>query len=210
MRFIDYWDEAASWLSRSDEALARLIAAHRGERLSGSGDAWRTLANAVVGQQISVQAAAGIWRRLNEGFPGLSCERIAAAGVDALKACGLSTRKAEYLGGIAAAFVDGSLAPGCFDGMDDETVKARLVGLRGIGPWTAEMFMIFHLHRPDVLPLGDIGLQRAASRLYRWPEGEPAQELKKRLSEAAEAWRPFRTVAVWYLWRDLDAEPVVY
>jgi len=206
----EYWDVAAEALAGSDAVLATLIKRHRGERLSGSGDSFTTLANAIVGQQISVAAASGIWGRLEKRFPGMAPPDLAAADIDTLRACGLSGRKAEYIRGIAQAFVRGDYSSGSFDALDDDQVRERLCALRGVGPWTAEMFLIFHLHRPDVLPLGDIGLHRAAQKLYGWPADEPSAETKKRLLEAGEAWRPWRTVAVWYLWRDLDAEPVVY
>lgn len=207
---MEYWDEAAGELSRRDAVLARVIEKFSGDRLRGSGDAFRTLANAIVGQQISVAAAAGIWRRLLERFPGPSAEAVAAAFPEDLRACGLSVRKAEYLSGIARTFLDGGLDDDKLAAAPDDEVRASLCALRGVGPWTAEMYLIFHLRRPDVLPLGDIGLHRAARRIYGWPDGEGAEATKKRLVEIGETWRPWRTVAVWYLWRELDAEPVVY
>lgn len=207
---MDYWDEAAKSLRDRDEVLRVLIDRHSGERLTGSGDAFRTLANAIVGQQISVAAAAGIWNRVTERFPGLEPSEIVASSADSLRSCGLSVRKAEYLQGIAHAFAAGELSESNFDRWSDDEVRERLCALRGVGPWTAEMFLIFHLRRPDVLPLGDIGLHRAVRRLYRWPDGYSLSETRARLLELGETWRPWRTVAVWYLWRDLDAEPVVY
>lgn len=207
---MDYWDTAVRELSERDSVLAALMDKHRTERLSGSGDAFTTLANAIVGQQISVAAAAGIWKRLAAAYPGMRPAALAAAPVDELRSRGLSARKAEYLRGVAAAFSSGELSDGLLAALDDGAVRERLCSLRGIGPWTAEMFLIFHLRRPDVLPLGDIGLQRAAARLYGFPEREGRNATIERLSVLAETWRPWRTVAVWYLWRDLDAEPVVY
>jgi len=206
----DYWDEASSALGGRDPLLGTLIERHRGARLSGSGDSFTTLANAIVGQQISVAAAAGIWGRLSSGFPGMHPKDIAGADFDTLRSCGLSGRKAEYLQGIAQAFLREDYSPQSFDTLTDDEVRARLCGLRGVGPWTAEMFLIFHLHRPDILPLGDIGLHRAARKLYGWPDDETMAATRLRLAELGEAWRPWRTVAVWYLWRDLDVEPVVY
>lgn len=206
----DYWDDASSALASRDPLLGGLIQRHRGARLSGSGDAFTTLANAIVGQQISVAAAAGIWGRISSQFPGLAPADIAAAEMDVLRGCGLSRRKAEYLKGIADAFLRDDYSPRSFDMLDDAGVRTRLCALRGVGPWTAEMFLIFHLHRPDVLPLGDIGLHRAARKLYGWPEDGNTANAAARLSALGESWRPWRTVAVWYLWRDLDIEPVAY
>lgn len=207
---MDYWDDASRELRQRDEVLDVLIERHRGERLTGSGNAFRTLANSIVGQQISVAAAAGIWRRLNDRFVEMSPESIAIADLETLRGCGLSKRKAEYLRDIALAFSSGTFLDARFDTWSDDEVRARLCALRGVGPWTAEMFLIFHLRRPDVLPLGDVGLHRAARRLYQWPDDETRDDTVRRLSELGESWRPWRTVAVWYLWRDLDAEPVVY
>ena len=206
----DYWDEASSVLGGRDGLLAGLIDRHRGDRLSGSGDAFTTLANAIIGQQISVAAASGIWGRLSGLFPRLRPEAIASAASDELRSCGLSGRKVEYLQGIAGAFLRDDYSPASFDVLDDDEVRERLCALRGVGPWTAEMFLIFHLHRPDILPVGDIGLQRAAGRLYGWPAGDGPAATRSRLSALGESWRPWRTVAVWYLWRDLDVEPVIY
>lgn len=207
---MDYWDEASRVLGERDGVLAELIERHRGERLSGSGEAFRTLANAVTGQQISVAAAAGIWKRLTDRYPRFLPADLAGADPEDLRACGLSRRKIEYLQGIAAAFDSGAVSEDEFELWSDDELRSRLCRLRGVGPWTAEMFLIFHLRRPDVLPLGDIGLHRAAARLYGWPEGEPTAAIRERLVALGETWRPWRTVAVWYLWRDLDAEPVVY
>ncbi|MBN2875384.1 MAG: DNA-3-methyladenine glycosylase 2 family protein [Spirochaetales bacterium] len=206
----EYWDAAAVFLSHNDAVLATLIERHRGERLSGSGDAFRTLVNAIVGQQISVTVASAIWSRLVARFPRIDPETLASADPQNLRLCGLSARKVEYISGLATDFLRDDYSPDSFDRLDDDAVRQRLCALRGIGPWTAEMFLIFHLHRPDVLPLGDIGLHRSAQRLYGWPADEAPSDTKKRLAELGEAWRPWRTVAVWYLWRDLDAEPVVY
>ncbi len=201
-----YWDEACRELSRRDPTIGRLIETHRADVLRGSGDAFQTLLNAIVGQQISVAAAAGIWQRLRAAFPRLTPVSIAAADPAQLRAIGLSRRKVEYVHGVARAFIDGALDAAGWATMADDDVRDELVALRGIGPWTAEMMLIFHLQRPDVLPLGDIGLVNAAARLYAWNGGPP----KERLLRHAELWRPWRTVATWYIWRDLDAEPVVY
>lgn len=207
---MEYWERATQELSRRDAVLAPVIEKFAGDRLRGSGDAFRTLANAIVGQQISVAAAAGIWRRFLERYPGPTAEAVAAADAEELRSCGLSIRKVEYLLGIARATLDGTLDDRKLSAASDDEVRATLCALRGVGPWTAEMYLIFHLRRPDVLPLGDIGLHRAARRIYRWPEGEDAARTRQRLLELGETWKPWRTVAVWYLWRELDVEPVVY
>ncbi len=208
---MDYWDTAVRELGDRDPLLGVLIRGYPAEdRLRGSGDPFMTLANAIVGQQISTAAAEGIWRRLNDRFSDFSVTRIAQATVEELRACGLSARKAEYLRGIAEAVVQGALDLTALEAEDDDTVRGRLCALRGIGPWTSEMFLIFHLRRPDVLPVGDIGLVRGCQRLYGWPEDIPAAELRERVRAHGELWKPWRTVATWYIWRSLDANPIVY
>lgn len=178
--------------------------------LRGSGDAFRTLVNAIVGQQISVAAAAGIWSRLTAAYPSLEPTRLQQAPVQTLRELGLSGRKAEYIRGVAAAFASGDLDDARWTTMSDDEIRDELVALRGIGPWTAEMVLIFHARRPDVLPLGDIGLVNAAARLYGWEETVSNADRREQLAEYAERWRPWRTVATWFIWRDLDAEPVIY
>ena len=206
-----YWQEARTHLYRTDAVLSRLIDRHGADTLRGSGDAFRTLINAIVGQQISVAAADSIWRRLLATIVPFEPHRLATTPPDQLRALGLSQRKAEYALGIAQAFASGSIDPSQWPQMDDETVAAQLTALRGVGPWTAHMMLIFHLHRPDVLPLGDIGLVNAAARLYDWEVVAPdLRSRQQRLQAHADRWRPYRTVATWFIWRDLDAEPVVY
>ncbi len=201
-----YWARACDELASRDEILRRLIAVHRDDVLRGSGDAFRTLVNAIVGQQISVAAAAGIWRRLTGAHPRLTPRALAEADAADLRAAGLSTRKTEYIQSIASAFVDGRINPSAWSSMKDDELRDELVAYRGIGPWTADMVLIFHARRPDVLPLGDLGLVNAAARLYGW-DGASRTE---RLRQHAERWRPWRTVATWFIWRDLDADPVIY
>ncbi len=206
----EYWDRACRELSDRDEILRDVIATYRDERLQGSGDPFRTLLNAITGQQISVTAAERIWSRLLEMLPGLTPGYVLQSGPEDLRAVGLSRRKTEYIRGIAEAFEAGTVDPDTWSDMDDGEIRDQLISLRGVGPWTAEMMLIFHLQRPDILPVGDLGLVNGASRLFGW-EGD--LDLKQRielLRERAERWKPWRTVATWYIWRDLDAEPVVY
>lgn len=206
-----YWQEACRDLARRDPVIARLIAEHPGEAVRGSGDPFRTLLNAIVGQQISVAAADGIWGRLTTAFPSLTPRAVAAADEAELREVGLSARKAEYAVAAASAFEDGRVAPGRWHTMSDDEIRAELTALRGVGPWTADMMLIFSAHRPDVLPLGDIGLVNAAARLYGWNREAPAAAaLRERLREHAEAWRPWRTVGTWYVWCDLDEDTVIY
>lgn len=206
------WDRACRDLALADPVLGALFPRFPGEILGGSGDAFQTLANAIVGQQISVKAGASIWARLEAHTGAVRPGAILASDDAALRACGLSGRKVEYLRGIAEAFSDGRIDPKRWPAMDDEAVITELTGLRGIGRWTAEMYLIFHLGRLDILPLDDIAFLRGCARLYAWDDLTDAGRsvLARRVAQHAERWRPWRTVAVWYIWRTLDPEPVVY
>ncbi len=201
-----YWRRATTELSRRDGVMRGLIERYGPEGLTGRNDAFGTLARAIVGQQISVQAADKVWRRLETFLGEVTAVRVAASSSAGMLKCGLSRQKVEYLMTLAGNFVDGTLGPDRWVGLDDEAAIADLVRLRGIGRWTAEMFLIFHLLRPDVLPLGDLGLRKAIDRHYG--DGEALSEA--RLGRIAESWKPWRSVATWYLWRSLDPEPVVY
>ena len=209
-----YWNEATAALMRRDRVLRRLIRSYPGIHLQRRSDAFTALARAIVGQQISVKAADAIWGRfvaLVSTAPSLSFPRLAPATVTtaelvALRRCGLSQSKAEYLTDLAAHFTSGRLDPNHWKALDDEALIEALVDVKGIGRWTAEMFLIFHELRADVLPVDDIGLQRAIAVHYN--RGERLTPVAMR--ELAQRWQPYRSVATWYLWRSLDPIPVEY
>jgi len=206
----EYWDAACKHLKRSDRVMRRLIPRFGEVRLTSRGDAFTTLSRSVVGQQISVKAAQSVWNRFSElarpnGGP-LSPQVVAGLEVDALRGAGLSARKAEYLLDLATYFAGGRLHVNQWSQMPDELIIEELIEIRGIGRWTAEMFLIFHLMRPDVLPLDDLGLIKGISLNYF--SGESVSRAEAR--EVAEAWAPYRSVATWYLWRSLDPLPVDY
>ena len=209
-----YWDEAARELSRRDRVLRRVIRTHSGVHMKRRTDPFTTLARAIVGQQISVKAADSIWRRFvaavdpapSRNFPRLVAASVAGADPAALRACGLSLRKVEYLTDLAGHFVSGKLDPKRGKRLDDEALIVALTDVKGIGRWTAEMFLMFHELRPDVLPVDDIGLQRALAIQYNG--GEPLP--REAMFAVADLWRPWRSVATWYLWRSLDPIPVEY
>ena len=202
----DYWAEAVDQLRAADPALGRVIEGCGEGGLVCRDDPFVTLARSIVGQQISVRAAATIWSRLEEAVDAVTPEAVSKAGVDRLRGAGLTRQKSSYLHDIAGAFAGGDMGPHVWSDADDEAVIEALCGLRGVGRWTAETFLIFHLLRPDVLPLADIGLRRAVAMTYRSGEETTADHV----AEIAEAWRPWRSVATWYLWRSLDPEPVAY
>jgi DNA-3-methyladenine glycosylase II len=180
--------------------------------LATRGDPFATLASSIVGQQISVRAADAVWGRLTTACD-IAPATLARTRPATLRRCGLSARKVEYLKDLARHFASGHIDPARFPAMDDEAIVAELTEVRGIGRWTVEMFLIFNLLRPDVLPLDDIGLLRAIGRYYF--AGEEAATLlrgdgRRRVAGLAEAWAPWRSVATWYLWRSLDPVPVEY
>ena len=202
----DYWPQAIAHLAASDPVLGRIIADYPGETLHGRDDPYGTLARAIVGQQISVVAAQAVWLRMEESLGMVQADRVADATVEALRGCGLSRPKIRYLQDLALNFLDGSLDPDGWAALDDDAVIAELTLIKGVGRWTADMFLIFTLLRSDVLPLGDIGLQRAMGTHYKGSGKLTAAEMES----IAEAWRPWRSVATWYLWRSLDPLPVEY
>ena len=207
-----YWDRATRALGRRDPVLRGLIRAYPGIHLQRRADPFTTLARAIVGQQISVRAAQTIWDRLAAATEGagdpvrLDPARVGRTRLPTLRRCGLSERKAAYVRDLARHFTTGRLDPAAWPMLDDEALIERLVDVKGIGRWTAEMFLIFHLMRPDVMPLDDLGLLRGISLNYF--SGEPVSRAEAR--ELGEAWAPYRSVATWYVWRSLDPLPVDY
>jgi DNA-3-methyladenine glycosylase II len=200
-----YWVTAKEELSAADSVLAEVIARNEEPVLSSKGDLFLNLVSAIVSQQISTTAARTIWGRF-EGLVGeVHPKSVLSRSHEELRGCGLSGRKAEYILEIAEAWQNG-YADINWDGLSDEEVMDALVELRGVGTWTAEMVLIFTLLRPDVFPVGDIGVVRAVERLYS--EGERMSN--DELIAKSQDWRPWRTVATWYLWRSIDPEPVQY
>jgi len=205
-----YWDEACKHLAKRDRVMRKLIPKFGDVRLQSRGDAFTTLARSIVGQQISVKAAQTVWDRftalMQDASAGLLPAGVLSLGAQRIRAAGLSARKAEYLCDLAQHFESGTVHVDQWLRMDDEAIIEELVAIRGIGRWTAEMFLIFHLMRPNVLPLDDIGLLKGISVNYF--SGEPVSRAEAR--EVGDAWTPFRSVATWYIWRSLDPLPVEY
>jgi DNA-3-methyladenine glycosylase II len=201
-----YWNEACKALAKQDPVLKQLIEEYSDARLRSRGSAFETLLRAIVGQQISVKAAQAVWSRFEDKVGVVTVEAVLAQGPAALRSCGLSRQKVDYIRDLARHFESGVINPRQFRSLDDEELIKRLCDVRGIGRWTAEMFLIFHLRRPDIYPLQDIGLIRAVEKHYLG--GQRAS--KDEVVAAGEPWRPWRTVATWYLWRSLDPFPVEY
>ncbi len=206
----DYWDEACKHLSKRDRVMRKLIPMLGEGRLQSRGDAFTTLARSIVGQQISVKAAQSVWDRFISLMPSgpahVQPGGVLALSTEGMRGAGLSGRKVEYLSDLARHFQSGQVHVQQWQQMDDEAIIDELVAIRGIGRWTAEMFLIFHLMRPNVLPLDDLGLIKGISVNY--VSGEPVSRAEAR--EVGDAWAPFRSVATWYIWRSLDPLPVDY
>ncbi len=201
-----YWLQATTALTAADPVLRTLVPTYNHCGLKSRGDPFSTLVRSIVGQQISVKAADSVWQKLVTTIALVTPQAVLATTPEALQSCGLSRRKIEYLQDLALHFLTGALKPERWHALADEAVIQELTGVRGIGRWTAEMFLIFSLLRPNVLPLDDIGLQRAVSNHYA--AGQPVS--KSDIRKIAERWQPWRSVATWYLWRSLDPLPVEY
>jgi len=199
----EYWDKACADLMKRDRILKKLIPKFGPVHLINHDDPFTTLARSVVGQQISVASAQAMWKRVELACPKQVPQQFIKLGHEKLQACGLSKRKTEYILDLAQHFVSGALHVDSWTSMEDEAVIAELTQIRGIGRWTAEMFLIFNLSRPNVVPLDDPGLIQAISVNYF--SGEPVTRSEAR--EVAANWEPWRTVATWYMWRTLD--PVI-
>ena len=205
-----YWDDACKHLSKRDRVMRKLIPQFGEGRLQSRGDAFTTLARSIVGQQISVHAAQAVWDRfaalMSQPSTQLRPTEVLALDASTIRAAGLSARKVEYLRDLALHFGSGAVHVGQWQQMDDEAIIDELVAIRGIGRWTAEMFLIFHLMRPNVLPLDDVGLINGISKNYF--SGDSVSRSDAR--EVAGAWTPYCSVATWYIWRSLDPLPVEY
>lgn len=202
----EYWQQASAALAQVDPVMAGLVERFSGSSLVSRGDPFVTLARAIVGQQISLKAADSVWLRLSASLPLIAPAQVLASTGESLRGCGLSARKVEYLGDLARHFCSGQLHLQRWPAMSDAQIIAELTAVRGIGVWTAEMFLIFNQLRPDVFPLDDIGLQKAVA-LHYFDGARPPRVI---LDAFGERWRPWRSVATWYLWRSLDPLPVDY
>jgi DNA-3-methyladenine glycosylase II len=201
-----YWDRAKRALARKDPVMAAIMRAHPKIFMMQRGEPFFTLARAIVGQQISVKAAQSVWNKFAVCVEEVTPQKVLLIKRPDLRACGLSDRKTEYIADLAQHFADGKIHVHKWPGMDDEAIIAELTEVRGIGRWTAEMFLMFNLLRPDVFPLDDLGLRKGICYAY-FKKRKVSLRTMKRLGET---WRPWRSVATWYLWRSLEPVPVEY
>ncbi|MCQ9615743.1 DNA-3-methyladenine glycosylase 2 family protein [Paenalcaligenes niemegkensis] len=200
----EYWEEAKTHLMKRDRILRKIIPMYADEWLRPPAEPFVTLVRAIIGQQVSRRTADTVWTRFASSFDTQATpQQVLDIDIEALRKFGLPKRKAEYILDLATHFDQRKVEPDAWHDMDDDAIIKELCAIRGIGRWTAEMFLIFNLHRADVLPLDDAGLIKAISQHYY--SGEPVSRFEAR--EVAQAWTPWCTVATWYLWRSLD--PVV-
>ncbi|MFZ4541280.1 MAG: DNA-3-methyladenine glycosylase family protein [Rickettsiales bacterium] len=202
----DYWNDAIKHLGKQCPSMKKLLKQYKGESLRARGNGFYTLLRSVVGQQISVKAADSIWARVEKLVKPLTPKKLLSVPEEKLRACGLSSSKVAYACNVAEFFLTRGIEAEYWGKHSDEEVIKELVAIKGIGTWTAEMFLIFHLMRPDVFPVKDLGVLKAVDIHVTGKD-----RLKpKEYIEIAERWSPYRTVATWYLWRSLDPVPVEY
>ena len=203
MNMLVEWDKAVTDLSKNDNIIAKIITDYPKERMEMKNDTLHTLVRSVVGQQISVRAADAIWNRLDEACNNSITENnLLKLSIEDMRKTGLSNTKSNYIMNI----VNANLSELDWEDMNDEEVSNELCKIKGIGPWTADMFLIFRLGRTNILPLGDIGLVNAINLHYNNKE----KLSKEKLMEFKEKWSPWCSIATWYMWRSLDPVPVEY
>tara|TARA_A100001015_G_scaffold209909_1_gene235135 strand:+ start:1962 stop:2588 length:627 start_codon:yes stop_codon:yes gene_type:complete len=201
-----FWSLAKKELKKNDKKLGKIIDSYSEDFLFSKSDPFLTLARSIVGQQISVKAAQSIWDKLVIKVEKINPIRIRGTHSNTLKSVGLSRQKVLYLKNLSEAFINNQLKISSWNKMNDEEIIIELVKIKGIGRWTAEMFLIFNMCRADIFPLDDIGMIKAICKIYNL--NYPIS--KKILIKIGDKWRPYRTVATWYLWRSLDPIPVEY
>ncbi|MEZ2721870.1 DNA-3-methyladenine glycosylase [Paenalcaligenes hominis] len=202
-----YWRSAQTQLMKSDRILRRIIPLHSDQGLTQTESPFVTMVRAIMAQQASRQTALNQWQRFADTYGNQpNPEKIAILSADCLRQIGLPKRKADYIIEVSTHFVNGHINMAHLANLDNEQVIQTLCKIRGVGRWTAEMFLIFNLRRADVLPLDDAALLKAISKHYF--SGEPVSRFEAR--EVAQAWAPWCTVATWHLWRSLNAVAVHY
>ena len=202
-----YWQQSKEFLTHTDPKLAKLILEHQQYSISSRGEALETLLRSIVGQQISVQAAASVWGKLEKKIGKIKPENVILMSFEELKSCGLSKQKVQYIINICNHFINFSIKDHLYwENRSFESIYDELITIKGVGPWTAEMFGMFYLLEKDIFPIKDIGIIRAMNQIYG--EGKPLS--LEKIIAISETWRPYRSVACWFLWRSIDNEEVLY
>ena len=201
-----FWEDAKKYLSRKDKALGQIIRNYPKDFLFSKSDPFYTLARSIVGQQISVTAAQAVWDRYEKKIKKVNPKNTLNMHFMSLKSCGLSRQKITYLKSLSKSFIENKISPLSWNNYPDETIINELIKIKGIGRWTAEMFLIFNLCRPDVFPSDDLGLIKGICNCYdiKYPI------TKENAIKMSEKWKPYRSVATWYFWRSLDPIAVEY
>ena len=202
----EYWEQATKELVKNDQVMGNLILGTKRTMPHSHGDAFTTLARSIVGQQISVKAAESVWQRLIVSVPEMIPQAVYNLENNVVRGCGLSQRKTDYLQDLSLHFIKNDLNKEIWHEMDDEALILELTRVKGVGRWTAEMFLIFHMLRPNIFPINDLGLKRALSIQYN--DSKPVG--KNEMYIISDLWRPWRSVATWYLWRSLGPLPAEY
>ena len=201
-----WWNEAKSYLMLNDPVMKKIILNNSKGSLQSRGEPFNALCRTIIGQQISVKAAASIWNKFEFGIQNISPKSVIQYGDNKLRKFGLSSRKVEYLTCLSNFIIDNTKAINSWRKMNDDFVIKELCNIKGIGPWSAEMFLMFVFLRQDILPLGDLGLRKAVGINYLEKHDPTYEEVRK----IAERWIPYRSAATWYLWRSIDNEPIQY
>ena len=201
-----FWEKAKKHIKLIDKKLGKIIDLYPNDFLYSKSDPFYTLARSIVGQQISVKAAHSVWNKLEKKCKKINAKKIKSTHYMSFKSCGLSKQKISYLKNLSDAFLNKKINPRMWSKKTDQEIINELILIKGIGRWTAEMYLIFSLCRPDVFPLDDIGMIRGLCKCYKlqYPIN------KDKLLKIGDKWKPYRSVATWYLWRSLDPIPVEY
>ena len=201
-----FWITAKKELKKKDKKLGKIIDSYPKDFLFSKSDPFLTLARSIVGQQISVKAAQSVWDKLILKIENVTPDQVYKIHSNSLKSIGLSRQKVLYLKNLSKAFINKELKVSLWNKMTDEEIIEDLIKIKGIGRWTAEMFLIFNLCREDVFPLDDIGMIKGICKIYNL--NYPIK--REKLINIGNSWKPYRSVATWYLWRSLDPIPVEY
>ncbi len=201
-----FWEKAKKDLIRKDKKLGEIIINYPRDFLFTKSDPFYTLARSIVGQQISVRAAQAVWDRYENKIKKVNPTNTKNLHFQSLKSCGLSRQKISYLKSLSIGFIEKKINPKKWENYSDEKIIEELIKIKGIGRWTAEMFLIFNLCRPDIFPADDLGLIKGICNCYniKYPIS------KEHAINMSKKWKPYRSVATWYFWRSLDPIPVEY
>ena len=206
MKKPSFWEKAKKELIAKDKKLGNIISSYPRDFLFSKSDPFYTLARSIVGQQISVRAAQAVWDRFEKKIDIIIPLNVKKTHYMTLKSCGLSKQKISYLKSLSDAFILNEINPKQWKNYSDEEIINELIKIRGIGRWTAKMFLIFNLCRPDVFPADDLGVIKGICNCYnlQYPIS------KDHAIKISQKWKPYRSVATWYFWRSLDPIPVEY